>query len=291
MLRRLAPILLAALATAAETPRVVILGDSIAYDGRWTTRVESALRATPAYAEATILNLALPSETASGLSEAGHAGGVFPRPCVHDRLAEVLKQTKPNLVIACYGMNDGVYEPFNDANFAAYKRGMERLVAAVRASGARIILLTPPLHAPDKTRTSAQDYDNVLEAYSGWLNSKAAVGWEVVDIRPGLRNAIADEKSRNPTFRYATDNVHPGDLGHQAIADAALAGLWPLLKLPGKPEIGSAARLKAVGEAQQALKLAWLRQTGHKRPGIPKGLPMEAAEKQAAEALNRAKTA
>lgn len=289
-------LLLVGLATAPTLdaqaePRVVILGDSIAYDGRWTTRLESALRLTPTYADACILNLALPSETASGLSEAGHAGGVFPRPCIHERLAEILRQTKPTLVIACYGMNDGIYQPFDAANFSAYKQGMERLVAVVRKSGARIILLTPPLHGADKVRTSPQDYDNVLEAYSGWLNAKSAMGWEVVDIRPGMRAVIAEEQSRNPSFRYAQDNVHPGDLGHQAIADAALAGLWPLLKLSGKPEVGSGARLKAIAESQQALKLAWLSQTGHKRPGIPKGASLPDAERQSASALDRAKGA
>jgi len=275
---------------AQGQPRVVILGDSIAYDGRWTSRVESALRLTPAYAEAFIVNLALPSETASGLSEAGHAGGAFPRPCIHDRLAAVLRQTKPTLVIACYGMNDGIYQPFDAANFTAYKQGMERLVATVRASGARIILLTPPPHGADKTRTSPQDYDNVLEAFSGWLNAKSAMGWDVIDIRPALRKSIEDEKSANPSFRYAADNVHPGDFGHQAIADAVLAGLWPMLKLADKPEVGSAARIKSISEAQQALKLAWLSQTGHKRPGIPKGLPLAEAEARASEALGRARS-
>ncbi|HAZ65929.1 MAG TPA: G-D-S-L family lipolytic protein, partial [Opitutae bacterium] len=97
----------------AEEPRVVILGDSITYDGRWVARVESALRSTSTYTNATILNLGLPSETASGLSEPGHAGGTFPRPCIHDRLGAVLTQTKPTLVIACYGMNDGIYQPFD----------------------------------------------------------------------------------------------------------------------------------------------------------------------------------
>lgn len=276
---------------AGQPPRVLILGDSIAYDGRWTTRVESALRATPEYADAFIVNLALPSETASGLSEAGHAGGAFGRPCIHDRLGEALKQTKPTLVIACYGMNDGIYQPFDPANFNAYKQGMTRLVNEVRATGARIILVTPPLHAPDKAKSSPEDYDNVLEAYAGWLVSMSALRWEVVDIRPALRAAIADEKARNPSFRYAADNVHPGDFGHQAIADAVLGGLWPLLKLQGKPEVGSAARLKSIGEAQQLLKLAWLSQVGHKRPGIPKGLSVEAATAKANEALIRAKTA
>lgn len=276
------------LVSAAVQPRVVILGDSIAYGGAWTTRVESALRNTSAYADAVILNLALPSETASGLSEAGHAGGAFPRPCIHDRLAELLRQTKPTLVLVNYGMNDGIYEPLTDANFNAFKQGMERLVVACRAVGARVIVITPPLHGADKAKTSPQDYDNVLEAYSGWLSAKTAMGWEVVDIRPALREAIAREKSENPSFRYASDNVHPGEVGHAFIADATLAGLWPLLKLDGKPNPGSAARLKAVGEAQNALKLAWLSQVGHKRPGIPKGTSLSEAEKRAAAALERA---
>ncbi len=273
-----------------EQARVVILGDSIAYDGRWTSRVESALRQTPTYADAYIVNLALPSETASGLSEAGHASGAFPRPCIHDRLSTVLRLTKPTLVIACYGLNDGIYQPFDAANFTAYKQGMERLVATVRASGSRVILLTPPLHGADKARTSPQDYDNVLEAYSGWLNAKSAMGWDVIDIRPALRKSIDEEKSVNPSFRYATDNVHPGEFGHQAIAEAVLAGLWPMLKLTNKPEVGSAARIKCIGEAQQLLKHAWLSQTGHKRPGIPKGLPLAEAEAKATEALSRARS-
>lgn len=277
------------LANAATQPRIVLLGDSIAYNGGWPTRVESALRNTPTYADAIFINLALPSETASGLSEAGHAGGAFPRPCIHDRLVELLKQTKPTLVLVNYGMNDGIYEPLSDKNFTAYKQGMERLVAACRANGARVIVITPPLHGGDKTKTSAQDYDNVLEAYSGWLNSKTAMGWDVIDIRPALRDAIANEKSRTPSFRYAADNVHPGELGHAFIADATLTGLWSLLKLTDKPNPGSPARLKAIGEAQTALKLAWLSQVGHKRPGIPKGTSVPEAEKQAAVALERAK--
>ncbi len=282
-------VLASALTSAATQPRVLILGDSIAYAGGWPTRVESALRNTSTYTDAVILNLALPSETTSGLSEPGHAGGTFPRPCVHDRLSAVLKQTKPTLVIANYGMNDGIYEPLSDANFSAFKQGMEKLVTVCRASGARVIVITPPLHAADKTKTSPTDYDNVLEAYAGWLNSKTAMGWEVVDIRPALRDAIADEKSRDRSFRYASDNVHPGDTGHRLIADAVLEGIWPLLKLNGKPEAGSAARLKAIGEAQNALKLAWLTQTGHKRPGLPKGVSVAQAEQQAAAALEKAR--
>jgi lysophospholipase L1-like esterase len=275
-------ICLSSIALRAEQPRVVILGDSITWDGRWVARVESALRSTSTYANATILNLGLPSETASGLSEPGHAGGTFPRPCIHDRLGAVLTQTKPTLVIACYGMNDGIYQPFNPEILTAYKKGMEKLVSVIQAKGARCIIITPPLHAPDKTKTSPQDYDNVLETFSGWLNSKTAMGWEVIDIRPGLRDAIQLARKQNKNFQYSTDQVHPGDAGHRMIAEAALLDLWKLLKLKDKPEAGSDARIQTYLKAQTYLRDAWLSQTGHKRPGLPKGIAMKEAEIKAA---------
>jgi lysophospholipase L1-like esterase len=276
-----AALLLLVAKTGATEQRVLILGDSIAYDGRWTTRVESALRNTPSYASAEIINLALPSETVSGLSEQGHARGMFPRPALHDRLTSILQKTKPSLVIACYGMNDGLFQPLTAESFNAYKRGMERLVASCRAAGARVIIVTPPPHAADSTKTSAQDYDNVLDTFAGWLTSKELEGWEVIDIRPRLRTLIARERLTDARFRYSQDNVHPDDRGHELLGDVVLEGLWAKLRLPEAPQPGSVARLKIMGEAQKQLKLAWLSEISHKRPGIPKGLPLSEAEKKA----------
>ncbi|MFN7341462.1 MAG: GDSL-type esterase/lipase family protein [Opitutia bacterium] len=284
MLKRAAAhlvLLLLAATVAADAPRILILGDSIAYDGRWTTRVESALRNTPAYAHAEIINLALPSETVNGLSEPGHARGMFPRPCLHDRLPSILRRTQPTIIVACYGMNDGLFQPLSPETFAAYKRGMERLVAAGKASGARVIVLTPPLHGADNTKTTPRDYDIVLDTFAGWLTSKELEGWEVVDIRPRLRALIARERGANPRFRFSQDNVHPDDRGHELLADVVLEALWVRLKLPEAPQPGSVARQKILGEAQRQLKLAWLSEIGHKRPGIPKGLPLEEASKKA----------
>ena len=63
----------------------------------------------------------------SGLSEAGHAGGKFPRPDIHERLDRVLATVKPDLVFACYGMNCGIYLPLDDKRFAAYQAGIRKL--------------------------------------------------------------------------------------------------------------------------------------------------------------------
>lgn len=57
-----------------------MLGDSITYDGRWTTGVEWALRGTPAFAEAEIVNTSLPSETATTDGVGGaHSGRMMAR--------------------------------------------------------------------------------------------------------------------------------------------------------------------------------------------------------------------
>ena len=77
-------------ANAGEPPaqqaahRVVFLGDSITYSGRFIDLVESFLRARNPALACSFLNLGLPSETVSGLSEPGHAGGQFPRPVLRD---------------------------------------------------------------------------------------------------------------------------------------------------------------------------------------------------------------
>lgn len=274
-------------ALLAAEPRVLFLGDSITYDGRWTTLVESALRHTADYRSAEIFNLGLPSETVSGLSEPNHAGGKFPRPDLHERLSRVLPALKPTLVIACYGMNDGIYLPPDPEREAAYQKGIMDLKAEVEKTGAKIVFLTPPLHQADQPSDRPERYDVVLDHFATWLNSKRSEGWMVGDIRPSLRLAIREEKQKNPAFVYANDSVHPGDLGHEFIARAVTNSIWPLLKLPGQPRFDQGEALNLIRERQNLLKLAWLSETRHIRPGIPKGLPIDAANTRATSLLEQ----
>ena len=97
----------------------MVLGDSITYGGEYVDQFELFLRANFPDRRFEVLDLGLPSETVSGLSEEGHAGGKFPRPDLHERLERVLAKTKPDLVTACYGMNDGIYLPFDEPTFLA----------------------------------------------------------------------------------------------------------------------------------------------------------------------------
>ena len=206
MKRLLIPLLLALSGSAlrASDARIAFLGDSITYDGRWPALVESALRATPQFADADIVNFGLPSETVSGLSEAGHAGGQFPRPCLHERLERVLTAFRPTLVLACYGMNDGIYLPADQSRFQAFQDGILKLKSAVEKHGARIIFITPPLYRPVKPSDDPNHYDAVLDGYAGWLVSRRASG------------PVVGQASRLP------DQV-PGARGR----DALLAGETP----------------------------------------------------------------
>src|SRR4051794_28039113 len=99
----MAPSCVAGAIQAEQSPldgvrRVVFLGDSITYAGGYIEFVEAYLRVKHPGLRTEFLDLGLPSETVSGLSEPGHAGGKFPRPDLHERLERVLDKAKPDLV-------------------------------------------------------------------------------------------------------------------------------------------------------------------------------------------------
>jgi lysophospholipase L1-like esterase len=204
--------------------RVVFLGDSITYGGDYVDDIDAYLFTRFPNRQFELLNLGLPSETTSGLSEVGHAGGAFPRPNLHDRLGRALEKTRPDLVIACYGINDGIYLPFSEDRFAKYQDGIRRLVAAVTAAGARIILLTPPPYDPVPVK-SQSDYDKVLDRYSQWLLDQRKEGWIVVDVHSAMNRHLAARRQREPGFTFARDGIHPDSFGHWLIAEQILLAL------------------------------------------------------------------
>lgn len=278
-----------------DVHRIVFLGDSITHAGGYIDALETAILVQFPERHVEILNLGLPSETTSGLSEPGHAGGQFPRPDLHERLQRVLEKAQPDLVVACYGMNDGIYYPLSDDRLKKFQDGIERLHAAVEARGARIIHLTPALFdaVPIRARLLPagresypqpyEGYDDVLEAYSAWMLGRRADGWDVLDAHRAMKQALAQKREQNPEFTFAADGVHPNAEG-QAVLARPLAAAWGLTlddrALPSHPHAEEI--LKLVREKQKVLKLAWLTATGHKRPGIAAGLPVDEAQAAAA---------
>src|SRR5436305_15257546 len=89
-------------ATQSKLPdsvhRILFLGNSITYAGNYITDIEAYFVTHYPNKTYEFINMGLPSETVSGLSEQGHAEGKFPRPDLHERLDRVLALTKPDLV-------------------------------------------------------------------------------------------------------------------------------------------------------------------------------------------------
>jgi len=281
--------------------RILFLGDSITYDGQYIEDIETYFVTRYPGRRFEFLNLGLPSETVSGLSEPGHAGGKFPRPDLHERLARVLQKTRPDLVFACYGMNDGIYEPFSQEYFQKFQEGIRWLHQQVTASGAAIIHITPPVFdavAADARKKSdgkaASDspydgYNAVLDRYSDWLLSQRAAGWSVLDLHGPMNQWLADHRKSDPVFTYTRDGVHPDAAGHWFIARRILgylgaadgAGAASLsAMLSAQPDGDQILRL--VQRQQRILKDAWLTYTGHKRPGMKQGLPLDEAQSESA---------
>ncbi|MHB1558903.1 MAG: SGNH/GDSL hydrolase family protein [Isosphaeraceae bacterium] len=286
----------------AGVRRVVFLGDSITYSGQYIEYLEAYLRISQPTLRCEFLNLGLPSETVSGLSEPGHAGGAFPRPDLHERLDRVLEPTRPDLIVACYGMNDGIYYPFSPERFQKYQDGMTRLRQRAAAVGARVLHVTPPVFDPEPIRSRTlpagrveyqqpyEGYDEVLARYADWLLARRADGWDVVDVHGPMKHFLAEARRRDPRYRLANDGVHVNSTGHWLIAreilrhwgvrDPAVVdpvdGDKVLARFPHGPDV-----LKLVQQKQRLLRDAWLTDTGHKRPGMNRGLALEEARRQA----------
>ncbi len=281
--------------------RVVVLGDSITYGGGYVAGLEAYALTRHPDRQIEWLNLGLPSETVSGLSEPGHADGQFPRPDLHERLDRVLAQTKPDLVLACYGMNDGIYYPFGQERFARFQDGQRRLRDRVLASGARLLHVTPPTFDPepirDRTLPSGLDeyrrpfagYNEVLDRYSDWLVAQRSQGWQVADVHGPMNRHLSDRRQREPAYRLADDGVHIGATGHWIAAREILLALGALPEIARLETMDAmleahprgAELLKLIVERQALLKDAMLTAIGHARPGMPRGLSLAEAQERA----------
>lgn len=272
-----------------KAKRIVFLGDSNTYAGGYIAWIEAQLRHSNYSPLPELLNLGLPSETCSGLSEPEHP---FPRPNVHERVGRVLEQLHPDLVVVCYGMNDGIYYPFSEQRFQTFQQGVIELIEKIRASGAKVVLMTPPAFDPQPMRKQGkllpesaekfawfaiyEHYDDVMKKYAAWEMTQAKRVDLVVDLQQPVEDYSRNQRKTNPDFQMSPDGVHVDQVGHAIIGRAFLAsqGMTGLEDPP--PEL-----LQRVTQRQQILRDAWLTRTGHQRPGIAAGLPLDEAQKQA----------
>lgn len=188
-----------------QAKRILFLGDSVTHAGQYVVWIETQLRLQGVDPLPEIINLGLSSETCSGLSEPDHP---FPRPDVHERLARALQQIQPDVVFACYGMNDGIYHPFSEDRFQVFQDGILRLTAAVRAAGAKVVLLTPPPFDPLLLREAGkllpagrekyawfavyENYADVVKRYGDWILERKDEADLVIDLHQPVSSYVTE---------------------------------------------------------------------------------------------------
>jgi lysophospholipase L1-like esterase len=272
--------------------RVLFLGDSITHSGEYVAWIETQLRLQEVRPLPEFVNIGLGSETCSGLSEPDHP---FPRPDVHERLDRALEKVKPDVVVACYGMNDGIYHPFSEERFRAYQAGVNRLIAKVHAAGAKLVLMTPPPFDPVPLRDTGklkpageekyayfaiyENYDDVLARYGRWILEQKDRVEMVIDLHAPLA-AYVNKKNlkRDAEFTLSPDGIHPNAEGHRLLGETILRAWGAAASTEPPPEL-----LKLVNQRAALLHDAWLSHVGHKRPGIQPGLPLDEATAKAKE--------
>ncbi|MFC3799188.1 SGNH/GDSL hydrolase family protein [Cohnella sp. GCM10012308] len=287
-----------------EELRIAFLGDSITDDGTYIAYLDAYFRRHAPASRIELINLGVSSETASGLSEPFHP---FPRPCVHDRLARALAETRPDWVVVCYGMNDGIYHPLSEARFGAYRAGLLRLLGQIRQAGAKAIAMTPPPFDPASLPDGAKrllpqglpesaysyetpfaDYESVLKRYADWvlsLGDEAADA--VVSIHDELLAHIAAERAADPAY-LSGDGIHPFAPGHAVMAQSLLRTLFGVSPEHARAlaaELDGSAYAELIMQRHRLMSAAWKEHVGHTNPNKAEGALPLAEARAAAQAL------
>jgi len=189
-----------------------------------------------------------------------------------ERLHRILLIAKPDLVFANYGINDGIYLPYDELRFQKFKDGILWMHDEVIKTGADIIHLTPPVY----DGANADIYDNVMDIYSHWLLSRRYThDWKIIDIHDPMKRQLQEQRLQDPEFTFAPDGVHPNKSGHWVMAQQVLLSLGEnkvaefntIEKTMASFEHGKQL-LEIVEKKQAYTKYAWLTTTRHKRPGM-----------------------
>ncbi len=273
--------------------RIAFIGDSITNIGCYFAFVQAALWEHWGQEAPEIIGLGVSSETVSGLSEPDHP---FPRPVVFGRLDRALEQSRPQVVFACYGMNDGIYFPPSSQREKCFAEGMCRLVSAIQAYGARPVVMTPtPFDAKSRGKTIAEEdeslrygfgepylsYDKALSRFAAWeLEYFPQRGVPVIDLHTPLFAMIQSLRGANPDYLY-NDGVHPDIPGHWEMAKTILREFFELEIAEMPCYIREQNHFYSlVMKRHQMLCAAWKEHIGHDNPNKEDALPLPQALEQ-----------
>lgn len=272
----------------AYNKTITFLGDSVTNDGLYIAYLDAYFMEYLPKLRPKFINLGVSSETISGLSEPDHP---WVRPCVHSRLVKALEESKPDIVVACYGMNDGIYYPFSKENFKKYKAGILKLVDIVKKKGIKIVLMTPPIFdgetfglqnlLPEGAEKYSymkayKEYNAVLKKYADWVKTLYEEVDGIVDIHTPIWNCVKEKRKKDSSYKYG-DGIHPEELGHWIIARELLKELFNIT-LTGVPSIVDGVNapdwFQILLERHRMVSAIWRNQVGHGNPWRDEEVPV-----------------
>lgn len=199
---------------------IVFLGDSITHQRLYTQYVEDYF-----YTRLPHLRLRLHNAGVGG----ARAWDAL------QRFDQDVAAYKPKYVTILLGMNDGSYQPFNQAIFDTYRQDMTELLDRLKAIGATAIPMTPTMFdaRADRAREkgnrnpeAALLYNSVLAYYGTWLRDVAQEqGLGFVDMWGPLNTITLEQRKTDPAFTLIGDAVHPGPDGQLVMAAAIINDL------------------------------------------------------------------
>ncbi|WP_341225052.1 GDSL-type esterase/lipase family protein [uncultured Arcticibacterium sp.] len=207
----------------SEKKKIAFIGDSITFSGGYIDYLSEKPEISSKFE---LINFGKNSETVSGLSEAIHDPR---RPLLFDRLNSILAEGPFDICFLYYGINDGIYSPFDPKRFKAYKKGIAKAVKIIAKTGAKVILLTPTSFMETGMKPNgglALDsysykkpyfkYDSeVISKYAAFIsNYKSSQVFKTIDTyHPVLGNS---------SISFGKDRIHPLPAGHKVIAETIL---------------------------------------------------------------------
>ena len=141
---------------------------------------------------------------------------------------------KPKYVTVLLGMNDGQYQPFQQAIFDTYQTDMREVIDRIKQAGAVPILMTPTMfdaraariRNPKDSPGKLELYNSVLAYYGQWLRDVATRnGHGFVDMYSPLNNLTLEKRKTESRFTMIKDSVHPDAPGQLVMAYAIIEDL------------------------------------------------------------------
>ncbi len=198
-----------------KNARVAVIGDSITEQKLYSKYIETYLLACTGRQDITVFQFGWSGERADGFA---------------NRLANDLAVFGPTVATTCYGMNDGSYQPYNEAIGKAYETNMRRIIEGLKAAGvAHIALGSPGGVDPDFfTRLDGKVYNGTLAQLrdiAGRLAEENGLNFanvydNMMEVLPGSKAALGATYAP-----FGGDGFHPASAGQLLMAGAFLKAL------------------------------------------------------------------